>query len=179
MNPASKSSLPIALDPVATAILAQLTAQLKTKDEVISEKDAQLMRARQALTLSELKIQKLVEQLRLERIKKYGKQSETLSEGLAGVADIHQYAFHSRQIRPTAVDRLQGSATIGHLGSGNCDGMGQPLRIHPDVPFDAGHLLARIVSLLLSAIGVLHALRVNNQEAGHDVASLFGAGLAN
>jgi hypothetical protein len=73
MNPASKSSLPVALDPVATAILAQLTSQL-------AEKGAQLMRAQQALTLSELKIQKLVEELRLERIKKYGKQSETLSD---------------------------------------------------------------------------------------------------
>jgi transposase len=73
MNPASKSSLPVALDPVATAILAQLTAQL-------AEKDAQLMRAQQALTLSELKIQKLVEELRLERIKKYGLRSEKLSD---------------------------------------------------------------------------------------------------
>jgi hypothetical protein len=25
---------------------------------------------------------------------------------------------------------------IGHFGRGNCDGMGQPLRIHPDVPFE-------------------------------------------
>jgi hypothetical protein len=57
--------------------------------------------------------------------------------------------------------------------------MPQPLRIHPDVPFDGGHLLARVVSLLLCAIGVLHALRVNDQEGGHGVASLFGSGLAN
>ncbi len=57
--------------------------------------------------------------------------------------------------------------------------MGQPLRIHPDVPFDAGYLLARVVSLLFRAIGVLHALRINDQEAGHGVASLFGPGLAN
>jgi len=102
-----------------------------------------------------------------------------IGERLAGVAAINQHAFHSRQIRPTAVDRLQGPAAIRHLGSGNCDGMGQPLRIHPDVPFDAGYFLARVVSLLLSAIGVLHALRVNDQEAGHDVASLFDSGLAN
>ena len=72
--------MPVALDPVATAILAQLKAQLKTKDEVISEKDTQLMRAQQALTLSKMKIQKLVEELRLERIKKYGLRSEKLSD---------------------------------------------------------------------------------------------------
>ena len=102
-----------------------------------------------------------------------------IGEGLAGVAAIDQEAFNSRQIRSTAVDRLQSSAAISHLGGGYRDGMGQPLRIHPDVPFDARHFLARVASLLLSAIGVLHALRVNDQEAGHGVAPLFGAGLAN
>jgi transposase len=80
MNPAFKSSLPVALDPVATAILAQLKEKVTTQEQALAEKDAQLMRAQQALTLSELKIQKLVEELRLERIKKYGKQSETLSD---------------------------------------------------------------------------------------------------
>src|ERR1035437_2251777 len=80
MNPAFKSSLPVALDPVATAILAQLKEKVTTQEQALSEKDAQLMRAQQALTLSELKIQKLVEELRLERIKRYGKQSETLSD---------------------------------------------------------------------------------------------------
>jgi len=98
---------------------------------------------------------------------------------LAGVAAIDQNAFHSRQIRFAAVDRMQGPTAIRHFGGGNRNGVGQPLRIHPDVPFDPGDLLARVVALLLGAIGVLHALRVNNQEAGHGVASPFGAGLAN
>ena len=102
-----------------------------------------------------------------------------IGEGLTSVAAIDQNAFHSRQIRLAAVDRLQGSAAIRHLGGGNRDGVGQPLRIDPDVPFDPGDLLARVVALLLGAIGVLHALRINDQEAGHGVASLFGAGLAN
>jgi hypothetical protein len=57
--------------------------------------------------------------------------------------------------------------------------MRQPLRIHPNVPFDVGHFLARIVPLLLSAIGVLHVLHVNNEEACYGVVPLFGAGLAN
>jgi len=80
MNPAFKSPVRGVLDPVSAAINAQLTAQLKTKDEALAEKDAQLMRAQQALTLSELKNQKLVEELRLERIKKYGLRSEKLSD---------------------------------------------------------------------------------------------------
>ena len=100
-------------------------------------------------------------------------------ELLPGVAAIDRHAFNSLQIRPPAVDNLQGSAAIGRLGCGNRDNMGQPPRIHPDAPLDAGNLLARAVSILLGAIGVLHALRVNNQEASYGAASLFGAGLAN
>ena len=55
----------------------------------------------------------------------------TIGKGLPGVAAIDQHAFNSLQIRPAAVDSLQGPAAIGHLGGGNGDGMGQPLRIHP------------------------------------------------
>ena len=66
MNPASKSSFPLMLDPVAAAIIAQLKEELNAKDQVIS--------------LSAMKIQKLEEELRLERIRKYGKQSEKLSD---------------------------------------------------------------------------------------------------
>jgi len=73
MNAASKSPLPVVLDPVAAAIVAQLK-------RTISSQDLQIARNQQALALSELKIQKLEEELRLERIKKYGKQSEKLSD---------------------------------------------------------------------------------------------------
>jgi len=102
-----------------------------------------------------------------------------IGEGLTSVAAIDQNAFHSRQIRFAAVDRLQGSAAIGHFGSGNRDGMGQSLRIDGDVALDAGDFFTRVVALQLRTVGVFHALRINNQEAGHGVASLFGAGLAN
>jgi hypothetical protein len=57
--------------------------------------------------------------------------------------------------------------------------MRKTLRIDSDVALDARDFFASVVTLLLGAIGVLHALRVNNQEAGHGVASLFGSGLAN
>ena len=66
MKPASKSSIPVVLDPVAAAIIARLKEELNAKDQVIS--------------LSAMKIQKLEEELRLERIRKYGKQSEKLSD---------------------------------------------------------------------------------------------------
>jgi transposase len=69
MNPASKSSPPATLDPVAAAIIAQLKQEM---GQAIAAKD-------QIIALSELKIQKLEEELRLERIKKYGLRSEKLS----------------------------------------------------------------------------------------------------
>ena len=88
MNPTSKSSLPIVLDPVAAAILAQLRQNVEAKDQIISEKDAQLMRSQQALRMSEMRVQKLEEELRLERIRKYGKQSEKLSDYQLKLLDL-------------------------------------------------------------------------------------------
>jgi transposase len=73
MNSTSKSPLRVVLDPVAAAINAHLTAQLKAKDE-------RLLHLQQALAASEMRAQKFEEELRLERIKKYGKQSEKLSD---------------------------------------------------------------------------------------------------
>ena len=70
MNPASKSSLPVVLDPVVAAIIAQLKQET---EQALAAKD-------RIIALSALKIQKLEEALRLERIKKYGKQSEKLSD---------------------------------------------------------------------------------------------------
>jgi len=73
MNPASKSSFPTALDPVVAAIMEQLREKVEAKDRVIAAKD-------QALAAAEAIIQQLKEALRLERISKYGKQSEKLSD---------------------------------------------------------------------------------------------------
>jgi transposase len=80
MNPFSNSSLPVVLDPVAAAIIAQLQQRVETKDQVISEKDAQLARSQQALAAADSVIQQLKDALRMERIRKYGKRSETLSD---------------------------------------------------------------------------------------------------
>jgi len=57
--------------------------------------------------------------------------------------------------------------------------MGQTLRIDGDMAFDARDFLACIVALQLRTIGVFDALCINDQEAGHGVASLFGTGRAN
>src|ERR1035437_3087317 len=73
MNPASKSSFPAVLDPVAAAVMEQLGEQVEAKDRVSAEKN-------RALAAAEAIIRQLKEALRLERIRKYGKQSEKLSD---------------------------------------------------------------------------------------------------
>jgi transposase len=96
MNPASKSSLPVALDPVAAAIIAQLR-------ETIAEQNQQIARSQQALAASEMRAQKFEEELRLERIKKYGKQSEKLSDLQLKLLDLEP-AVSSDEIR-AEIDR--------------------------------------------------------------------------
>jgi flagellin-specific chaperone FliS len=80
MNPASKSPLPAGLDPVVAAVMEQLQQRVEAREQALSEKDAELARSRQALAAAETIIQQLKEALRLERLRKYGKQSEKLSD---------------------------------------------------------------------------------------------------
>jgi hypothetical protein len=49
-----------------------------------------------------------------------------VSEGLPGVSAVDQHAFNSLQIRPTAVDSLQGAANDQFLPPRSGDGMGRP-----------------------------------------------------
>ena len=60
-------------DPTLAKIIAQLEEQLAAKDQQLARKD-------QALALAEVKIKLLEERLRLDRIARYGKRSETLSD---------------------------------------------------------------------------------------------------
>lgn len=77
MNPTSKSPLPAVLDPVVAAVVEQLRSEMRreveAKDRVIAEKD-------QALSAAEAIIQQLKEALRAERVARYGKRSEKLSD---------------------------------------------------------------------------------------------------
>ena len=67
-------------DPMLAEIIAQLQAQLAEKDQQLAYRDQQLTRKDQALALAEIKIKVLEERLRLDRIARYGKRSETLSD---------------------------------------------------------------------------------------------------
>lgn len=87
MNPASMSPLAAVLDPVVAAVMEQLKEQVEAKrrviaekDQAISAKDQAIAKKDQALFAAEAIIEQLKEALRLERIRKYGKQSEKLSD---------------------------------------------------------------------------------------------------
>ena len=105
--------------------------------------------------------------------------SDAVGKRLSSVAPIDQHAFNPFQVRSAAIHCGQRAVAIGHIGRGDRDSMRQALRIDGDVALDAGNFFARAVALLLRAVGVLHALRINDQEAGHAVASLLDTGRAN
>src|SRR6266567_3109543 len=94
MNPTSKFSLPAGLDPVVAAVMEQLQEKVEAKNRVIAEKD-------QALAAAEAIIQQLKEALRLERIRKYGKQSEKLSDLQLELLD-HEPAVSTDEIETEA-----------------------------------------------------------------------------
>jgi transposase len=84
------------LDPVAAAIIAQLKQEM---GQAIAAKD-------QIIALSEMKIQKLEEALRLERIKKYGVRSEKLSDLQLKLLDLEP---------GVSSDEVQGEIECGPL----------------------------------------------------------------
>jgi len=102
-----------------------------------------------------------------------------VGKGFARVTAVDKHALDRLQIRLAPVDGGQRAVAVGHIGRGHGDGMGQSLRVHRDMPLDAAHLFASVVALQLRTVGVLHALRINDQEAGRGVATQFLAGLAN
>lgn len=77
----AQSIMPTPTDPVAAAIIAQLQQQLEAKEQQLGAKD-------RALAYAQLKIQLLEERLRLQRIAKYGKRSETLSDFQLELLDL-------------------------------------------------------------------------------------------
>jgi len=68
---------------------------------------------------------------------------------------------------------------VGHIGSGNGDRVGQALGIDRNVALDSRYLLAGVVAFLTRAIGILDALRVDDQKARRGFAPLFCTSLAN
>ena len=104
---------------------------------------------------------------------------DRLGKRFAGVAAVDENAGDLLEVVRAAIKRGQGALVVGDLGCGDGHRMRQASRVHRDVALDAGDLLARVLAFLAGGIGVLHALRVHDQEAGPATAPLSGAGLAN
>lgn len=110
MKPVSKWSLPVVLDPVATAIIEQLQQQLEETDQTLDAKDQQILRGRQALATAEMKIVLLEERLRLERIARYGKRSEKLSDLQLDLLDLEPAVSSDEVQAESERDSLAGNA---------------------------------------------------------------------
>jgi transposase len=67
-------------DAVLVELVAQLQAQLDKRTNQVEEQQKQLASQRSALDYAQLKIRVLEERLRKQRIERYGKRSETLSD---------------------------------------------------------------------------------------------------
>jgi len=110
------------------AMVAQLQAQLVAKDVQLAAKDQQLSRKDQALALAEVKIQVLEERLRLSRIARYGKRSETLSDLQLALLDLEP-AVSSDEVEAEAErEPLESAAAEAKLES---EPASKPRRKHP------------------------------------------------
>ena len=104
---------------------------------------------------------------------------DRLSERLPDITTIGQDTLNRLQIGRAAAQRQQGALAVGHIGCGDGNRMWQSLGIDGDVSLDSGHFLPRVVPLVACAIGVLDALRVDDQEARRALAPLFCTSRAN
>ena len=104
---------------------------------------------------------------------------DRLGEWSARVTSVHQHAPDLGKVASVAVEGLQSAIAVRYHGRRDGNRVRQTLHIDGDVALDTRDLLARIVALLPGRAGVLHALRVNDQEAGGGAPPLSGAVLAN
>lgn len=102
-----------------------------------------------------------------------------MGKGLADISAIGQDALNGLQIRRTTAQRQQCSFTVRYLSRCDGNGVGQALGINGNVALDSRNLFAGVVALLAGTIGVLHALRVDDQKARRGFAPLFCTSRAN
>lgn len=108
-------------DLTLAAIIAQRQAQLAEKDQQLSRKD-------QALALAEVKIQVFEERLRLSRIARYGKRSETLSDLQLALLDLEPAVSNDEVEAETQREPLESTAAEANLESERAS---KPRRKHP------------------------------------------------
>lgn len=80
MNGTSQPDSQLHSDAVLVGLVAQLQAQLDERSRQVAEQQKQLASQQSELDYAQLKIRVLEERLRRQRIERYGKRSETLSD---------------------------------------------------------------------------------------------------
>lgn len=83
---------------------------------------------------------------------------DALGKGPPGVAGVNQNVGHSRQITAPLFSHSQCSGSVSDVSGCYVHGMGQAVAIHGNVPFNARHLLARVVAFFFGGIRVLDTL---------------------
>jgi transposase len=113
-------------DRKLSEILAQLQAALVERDQQIADRDQLLSRKDQALALAEIKIKVLEERLRLDRIARYGKGSETLSDLQLQLLDLEP-GVSSQEVEAES----EREPIKAPPAEGNTSSSGKPRRKHP------------------------------------------------
>ncbi len=91
---------------------------------------------------------------------------------LTRVARICQHVFDIRERGLVQAERLQGSCPVGHIRRGAVNRVWQPLRIHRDMTLEARYQLAAVLTFFFGSISVLHALCLNDDDAGFVVPTM-------
>jgi transposase len=107
--------------PQPDRTLAEIVAQFEAQ---LAERDQQLARKDQALALAEVKIKVLEERLRLDRIARYGKRSETLSDLQLQLLDLEPGVSSEEVEAESEREPLQPQSAQDKLSS-------KPRRKHP------------------------------------------------
>ncbi len=112
------------------------------------------------------------------------RSSEGVGDGLGkrftGIASIDQHTAHLAETGAATPERLQGAFTIGHLGGGHGDGVGQALGIDGQVTLDAPRLSCPHRSLSAGRYRCFFTLCASTiRNVVEPVAPLSHAGLAN
>ena len=124
MNPPAQS-IPQP-DRKLSEILAQLQAALVERDQQIADRDQLLSRKDQALALAEIKIKVLEERLRLDRIARYGKGSETLSDLQLQLLDLEPGVSSQEVEAESEREPIKAPPVEGNTSSSS-----KPRRKHP------------------------------------------------
>ena len=104
---------------------------------------------------------------------------DACGEGFACITTIDKNIDNVDQIAFVQSKTFQGSHPVRDVGRGNVNHMRQPICINAYMPFDARHQLAAIKAFLFRRIGILYALRVNDQKSCVDIPTKALSDLAN